>query len=112
MTKKYRRSSRTRKKPSHTSHQKKVSRESQKREPMLNLRNRISFKYDLEMILKKAGVEEKYINTIVANIISKASQASIKEAKKLIFEIEEKGIISPATGKDIVLLLNRNTRYR
>jgi len=84
----------------------------QKREPMLNLRHRIAFKYDLELILKHSDVEEKYINTIVANIIAKASQNSIKEAKRFIFESEEKGIISPSVGKQIVVLLNKNTRYR
>ena len=79
---------------------------------MLNLRHRIAFKYDLELILRHSDVEEKYINTIVANIIAKASQNSIKEAKRFIFESEEKGIISPSVGKQIVVLLNKNTRYR
>jgi len=84
----------------------------QRKEPMLNLRHKIAFKYDLELILKNSDVEERHINTIVANIISKASQDSIKAAKRFIFESEEKEIISPATGKQIVMLLNRNTRYR
>ena len=85
---------------------------SQRKEPMLNLRHRIAFKYDLELILKDSDVDEKNISTIVANIISKASQDSIKAAKRFIFESEEKGTISPSAGKQIVMLLNRNTRYR
>ncbi len=79
---------------------------------MLNLRHRIAFKYDLELVLGESDTEERYINTIVANIISKAGQDSIKAAKLFIFEIEEKGTISPETGKRIIALLNRNTRYR
>jgi hypothetical protein len=84
----------------------------QRREPMLNLRHKIAFKYDLEEILKYSDVDERYISTIVANIISKASQDSIKAAKRFIFESEEKGTLSPSVGRKIVLLLNRNTRFR
>ncbi len=80
---------------------------------MLNLHRLGSFKYDLREILNASpGIDKTLVQSIVANIIAKASRVSIKETKEYIRTVEESGIIDKIAADDVCDLLDRYSKYR
>lgn len=83
-----------------------------KKVPMLNLRSVISFKYYLREILEDSDMKEEYKNAFVANLVTRASRGSLREAKDYIGELVEKGAIDDDYGLKICDLLDRFRKYR
>jgi hypothetical protein len=83
-----------------------------KKEPMLNLRSLDIFKYDLRHILKDSSMDEDFTRAFTANLITKASRGSLREAKEYVDELAEKGVFKDQTADKICRLLDRNRKYR
>jgi hypothetical protein len=82
------------------------------KEPMLNLRAVMSFKYYLEPILEESTMKEDFVNAFTANLITKASRVSLREAKDYVRSIAEQGIFEERTCREICDLLDRHRKYR
>ncbi len=79
---------------------------------MLNLRHKDVFKYHLTRILERSEMREDHRQTFIANILSKASQASIEEAKDYIALVVDQGHIEEERAQDIHHLLDRYATHR
>jgi hypothetical protein len=87
-------------------------RQNYEKEAMLNLRNIISFKFLLREILAKSSMDEDFTNAFVANIITKGSRVSLKEAKDYVISMTKEGVLEEKTSEEILHLLDRNRKYR
>jgi hypothetical protein len=82
------------------------------KEPMLNLRHLDSFKYYLRQILEESSIDEDFTNAFIANLITKGSRVSLKEAKDYVRSLAKEGIFMERTSNEICRLLDRNRKYR
>lgn len=87
-------------------------RQNYEKEAMLNLRNIISFKFLLREILEGSSMNEDFTNAFVANVITKGSRVSLKEAKDYVKTLTKEGILEEQTSDEILQLLDRNRKYR
>ena len=79
---------------------------------MLNLGKLDYFKYDLNEIMERSGMDEEKVGPFTATMTARARQRSIKEAKEYILEVEERGDITKETSIQLCRLLDRYTKYR
>jgi hypothetical protein len=82
------------------------------KEAMLNLRYIINFKFLLREILAKSSMDEDFANAFMANLITKGSRVSLKEAKDYVRSLTKEGVLEKQTSEDILQLLDRNRKYR
>jgi hypothetical protein len=82
------------------------------KEAMLNLRYIINFKYLLRQILAESSMDEDFKNAFLANLITKGSRVSLKEAKDYVKSLNSEGVIKDDTAGEILQLLDRNRKYR
>ena len=82
------------------------------REAMLDLRSLTSFKYHLKHILEESSMNEDFQGSFSANLITKASRGSLKEAKDYARSIAGQGMFKEETSEAICDLLERYRRYR
>ena len=82
------------------------------RTAMLDMRRLTIFKYDLREIVADSNLEEEAERAFMANLIAKARNRGVGEAKNYISSFKESGDISEETEEDILRLLKRHTRYR
>lgn len=82
------------------------------KEPRLNLRHLDSFKYYLRQILEDSSMDEDFTNAFIANLITKGSRVSLKEAKDYVRSLAKEGIFKEETSDAICHLLDRNRKYR
>jgi hypothetical protein len=87
-------------------------RQNYEKEAMLNLRNIISFKFLLRETLEGSSMNEDFTNAFVANVITKGSRVSLKEAKNYVKSLTKEGILEERTSDEILQLLDRNRKYR
>ena len=90
----------------------KMRRSEYHRVAMLDIRREIPFKYDIRKIFEDAGVSPESSATIIANIITKGSRVSLKEAKDYTRRMEETEMIEHDTCKKICSLLDQYRKYR
>jgi len=83
-----------------------------KTKPMLNLGRLDYFKWDLNEIMDRSGMDPEKINSFKANLEARARQRSIREAKDYIHEVEARGDLSRDIGDRLCRLLDRYTRVR
>lgn len=83
-----------------------------KRVPMLNLRMENVFRFDLNEILRNSNTDERYINSFIATLVTKASRNSIKDARNYVREKCEDGTVDKGVKGEILRLLNRYTKFR
>ena len=79
---------------------------------MLDIRRETPFKYDIRKIFEDAGVSSESAATIIANIITKGSRVSLKEAKEYAKRMEDTNMIEQNTYKKICSLLDQYRKYR
>jgi hypothetical protein len=79
---------------------------------MLDIRRETSFNYYLTQIFEDAGLTEETFATIIANITTKGSRVSLKEAKDYTKRLQDEDKIDSRTCKDILSLLDRYRKYR
>ena len=82
------------------------------RTAMLDIRRETSFNYYLTQIFEDAGLTEEVYATIIANITTKGSRVSLKEAKDYAKRMLEENKIDDRACKDILHLLDRYRKYR
>ncbi len=82
------------------------------RKPMLNLGKLDYFKYDLNELIQASDIEEEFKNTFKANLMAKARQRSISDAKEYMESVVEKEQLTEETFKRLCRLLDRYTRVR
>lgn len=87
-------------------------RQNYEKEAMLNLRNILSFKYLLREILQESSMDEDFTNAFIANIITKGSRVSLKEAMDYVVSMAKDGVLEESTSEDILRLLERNRKFR
>ena len=92
--------------------QKNIPQAKQARKPMLNLGRLDYFKWDLNEIMGSCDMETDLINTFKANLMAKARQRSIKEAKEFVRETEGKEEFSKETCDRLCRLLDKYSRMR
>ena len=87
-------------------------RQNYEKEAMLNLRNIISFKFLLREILEDSSMDDDFTNAFIANVITKGSRVSLKEAKDYVIAMTKEGVLEEKTSQEILVLLDRNRKYR
>jgi hypothetical protein len=73
---------------------------------MLNLNRKDVFKYHISEILEDSEMREEQRQTFKANVLSKASQVSINNAKEYIDSVVAEGLLEEDTAKRIFRLLD------
>ena len=86
--------------------------EGTRKERMLNMNSLPYFKYDLKNLLKRSKMEDNIKNSFTATLISKASRMSISDAKDYVRDKCEDGTLEEEFLKEILALLDRNSKYR
>ena len=84
----------------------------QKRKPMLNMGRLDYFKWDLNELMDSSDMNPDLISTFKANLMAKASQRSIREAKEFVREVEEREDFSKETADKLCRLLDKYSRMR
>ena len=79
---------------------------------MLNLHHKVVFKYHLTRTLEESEMKEDQQQTFIANVLSKAGQISINEAKDYIGAIVDQGILEDEVAIRIARLLDKYTKHR
>lgn len=87
-------------------------REHTKRSAMLNVGKVRLFKYDINEVMHGSATEDKFVDSFIATVISKASKSSIADAKEYVDSKVEDGTIDDESRTKIFRLLERYTRYR
>jgi hypothetical protein len=82
------------------------------KEEKLNLRYLSVFKNLLRRILEDSSMNEDFTNAFIANLITKGSRGSLREAKDYVRSLVDQGIFKDETSKEICMLLDRNRKYR
>lgn len=82
------------------------------KEAMLNLRYLSRFKFQLRLIMEESSMNEDFKNSFIANLITKGSRGSLNEAKDYVRSLADQGIFKDETSNEILLLLDRNRKYR
>lgn len=82
------------------------------KEAMLNLRYLSVFKNRLRRILDESSMNEDFTNAFIANLITKGSRGSLREAKDYVRSLVDQGIFKEETSEEICNLLDRNRKYR
>jgi hypothetical protein len=82
------------------------------KEAMLNLRSLDVFRNILREILADSEMNEDFRNALIANIITKGSRTSLKEAKDYVRSLAKQGTLTDKTSDEICKLLDRNKKYR
>jgi len=82
------------------------------KEAMLNLRYLSRFKFQLRQIMEESSMNEDFTNAFIANLITKGSRGSLSEAKDYVRSLVDQGIFKDETSEEILLLLDRNRKYR
>lgn len=82
------------------------------KEAKLNLRHLISFKFYLREILEESSIDEDFANAFVANLITKGSRGSLREAKSYVRSLADQDILKKETSDEICRLLDRNRKWR
>ncbi len=83
-----------------------------KKQPMLNVRKEVEFRYDLRKILEGAKVDEKIIPSFIATLFSKGSRINLYDAKEYVENKLEEGIFDNDTMERILHLMSRYKRWR
>jgi hypothetical protein len=82
------------------------------RKAMLDMGRIKIFRYDLKHIVADSDMDEDFERAFMANIVAKARNRSIDDARDYISEICQRGDISDDTKKSLFRLLKKHTRYR
>jgi len=93
-------------------YQRKFERPKSKKQPMLNLRKELEFKYDLRKTLEAGKVDPKAVPSFIATLFSKGSRINLFEAKDYVNDKFEEDLFSEITRDLILNLLRRYQRWR
>lgn len=88
------------------------TKESTKRQAMLNTHRINPFKYDMNEILDASAMDPSKASSFLASVIAKASRVSTKDAKDFVKTFLESGDLTKEEYDRICKLLDRYSRWR
>ncbi len=88
------------------------TKESTKRQAMLNTHRINPFKYDMNEILEASAMDPSKASSFLASVIAKASRVSTKDAKDFVKTFLESGDLTKEEFDKICKLLDRYSRWR
>ena len=88
------------------------TKESTKRQAMLNTHRINPFKYDMNEILEASSMDPSKASSFLASVIAKASRVSTKDAKEFVKTFLEAGDLTKEEHDKICKLLDRYSRWR
>lgn len=98
---------------SHSKQKPKVkTKESVKRQSMLNTHKINPFKYDMNELLSATSMDDAKASAFLASVIAKASRVSTKDAKDFIRGYIDSGDISKEESDKMCRLLDKYSKYR
>lgn len=88
------------------------TKESTKRQAMLNTHKINPFKYDMNEILETSSMDSSKASSFLASVIAKASRVSTRDAKEFIKTFLEAGDLTKEEHDKICRLLDRYSKFR
>ena len=88
------------------------TKESTKRQAMLNTHRINPFKYDMNEILETSAMDPSKASSFLASVIAKASRVSTKDAKDFVRTFQDAGDLTKDEVDKISKLLDKYSRYR
>ncbi len=88
------------------------TKESTKRQAMLNTHRINPFKYDMNQILEASSMDPAKASSFLASVIAKASRVSTREAKDFVKTFLDAGDLTKDEADKINKLLDKYSRYR
>ena len=88
------------------------TKESTKRQAMLNTHRINPFKYDMNQILDASAMDPAKASSFLASVIAKASRVSTKDAKDFVRTLQDAGDLTKDEVDKINKLLDKYSRYR
>ena len=88
------------------------TKESTKRQAMLNTHRINPFKYDVNEVLSGSSMDPSKASSFLATVIAKASRVSTKDAKEYIKTFLDSGDLTKEEYDKICKLLDRYSKYR
>ena len=88
------------------------TKESTKRQAMLNTHKINPFKYDMNEILEASSMDPSKASSFLASVIAKASRVSTKDAKEFVRTFLDAGDITKEEYDKISRLLDRYSKFR
>jgi len=88
------------------------TKESTKRQSMLNTHKLAPFKYDMNEILSASAMDPSKASSFLATIIAKASRLSTREAKDFVKTFLEEGDLTKEEHDRICRLMDKYSKYR
>lgn len=88
------------------------TRESTRKQSMLNARKLAPFKYDMNEILSKSQMSESKASAFLASLIAKASRQFTKEAKNFTKTYFDDGYLTKDEFDNICRLIDKYSKYR
>ncbi len=88
------------------------TKESTKRQSMLNTHKLAPFKYDMNEVLAASALDPAKASSLLASVIAKASRVSTREAKDFMKTFLEAGDITKEEYDKIGRLLDKYSKYR
>ena len=88
------------------------TKESTKRQSMLNTHKINPFKYDMNEILASTSMDASKASAFLASVIAKASRVSTKDAKEYIRGFMDSGDLTKEENDRICKLLDKYSKFR
>ena len=88
------------------------TKESTKRQPMLNTHKINPFKYDMNEVLSESSMDPSKSSAFLATVIAKASRVSSRDAKDFIKTFLDNGDITKDENDRMCKLLDKYSKYR
>jgi hypothetical protein len=88
------------------------SKESVRRQPMLNTHKLAPFKYDMNELLSASAMDPAKASSFLASVIAKASRVSTRDAKEFAKTFMESGDITKEELDRISRLMDKYSKYR
>ena len=88
------------------------SKESVRKQPMLNTHKINPFKYDMNELLSATSMDDAKASAFLASVIAKASRVSTKDAKDFIKGYVDSGDLTKDEADRMCKLLDKYSKYR
>lgn len=88
------------------------TKESTKRQSMLNTHRLAPFKYDMNEILSSSAMDPAKASSFLASVIAKASRVSTRDAKDFVRTFLDEGDLTKEECDRIGRLLDKYSKYR
>ncbi|MBO4798266.1 MAG: hypothetical protein J5494_05800 [Candidatus Methanomethylophilaceae archaeon] len=88
------------------------TKESTKKQAMLNTRRINPFKYDMNEILGNSSMDPSKASSFLASVIAKSSRVSTKDAKDFVKTFLDSGDLTKEEYDKIIRLLDRYSKFR